>query len=70
MKEKRKLREYETDDGSPHFYAQAMGWENIHVYDGGWYEWHKQPESPVKEKGLPEDAPEQKPEEFFAAKKK
>ena len=47
-----------------------MRWENIHVYDGGWYEWHKQPESPVKEKGLPEDAPEQKPEEFFVAKKK
>lgn len=53
-----------------YFYAQAMGWENIHVYDGGWYEWHKQPESPVKEQGLPEDAPEQKPEEFFVVKKK
>jgi hypothetical protein len=21
------------------FYAWLMGWENISVYDGGWYEW-------------------------------
>ena len=28
-----------------------------------------QPESPVKEQGIPEDAPEQKPEEFFVVKK-
>lgn len=37
------------------------------MYDGGWYEWHKRPGSPVKEKGLPEDAPEQEPQEFFIA---
>lgn len=50
-----------------YFYACAMGWEDIHMYDGGWYEWHKRPGSPVKEKGLPEDAPEQEPQEFFIA---
>lgn len=53
-----------------YFYAEAMGWEDIHVYDGGWYEWHKVKGSPKKEKGLPEDAPEEKPEEYFVVKEK
>lgn len=48
-----------------YFYAYAMGWDNIRVYDGGWYEWHKKKDSPRKEKGLPEDAPERKPHSFF-----
>ena len=29
-----------------YFYAYALGWEDIHVYDGGWYEWHKIADSP------------------------
>lgn len=50
-----------------YFYAWAMGWPDIRVYDGGWYEWHKMPDSPRKPKGLPNDAPEQSPESFFSA---
>ena len=49
-----------------YFYAWAMGWPDIRVYDGGWYEWHKVPDSPRKPKGLPDDAPERSPESFFA----
>lgn len=52
-----------------YFYALAMGWEDIHVYDGGWYEWHKRQGSPRKEKGLPADAPEKEPREFFLTEK-
>lgn len=51
-----------------YFYACAMGWTNVHVYDGGWYEWHKRPGSPKKEPGLPAGAPEQQPREFFIVK--
>ena len=51
-------------------YAYAMGWEDIHVYDGGWFEWHKHADSPRKEKGLPSDAPEKKPQEYFIVKDK
>lgn len=29
------------------FYAYALGWENISLYDGGWYEWSSYPENPV-----------------------
>jgi hypothetical protein len=25
------------------FYAWLMGWERISVYDGGWYEWSRDP---------------------------
>ena len=53
-----------------YFYAYAMGWNNIHVYDGGWYEWHKHKDSPRKTPGLPDDAPEQKPQEYFIVKDK
>lgn len=53
-----------------YFYAYAMGWEDIHVYDGGWFEWHKHADSPRKEKGLPSDAPEKKPQEYFIVKDK
>ncbi|EMY3085173.1 sulfurtransferase [Raoultella ornithinolytica] len=29
-------------------YARAMGWKNISVYDGGWYEWSRDPKNPVQ----------------------
>lgn len=29
------------------FYAWLMGWERISVYDGGWYEWSRDPANPV-----------------------
>lgn len=51
-----------------YFYAYAMGWQNIHVYDGGWYEWHKRQGSPKKMPGLPADVPEQQPKEYFMKK--
>jgi thiosulfate/3-mercaptopyruvate sulfurtransferase len=41
-----------------YLYALAMGWENICVYDGGWYEWHLREDTPRKEAGIPADAPE------------
>jgi thiosulfate/3-mercaptopyruvate sulfurtransferase len=28
-------------------YARAMGWKNVSVYDGGWYEWSADPKNPV-----------------------
>lgn len=40
-----------------YFYARAMGWKNIHVYDGGWYEWHMRKDAPRKTAGIPKDAP-------------
>ena len=40
-----------------YMYAKAMGWEDICVYDGGWYEWHLKSDTPRKEKGVPNDAP-------------
>ncbi len=40
-----------------YFYAKAMDWKNIHVYDGGWYEWHMRKEAPRKPLGVPSDAP-------------
>lgn len=48
-----------------YFYALAMGYDDICVYDGGWYEWHLKEDSPKMEKGLPKDAPETKPNSFF-----
>ena len=48
-----------------YYAAKAMGWEDIGVYVGGWYEWTKYPNSPVMEKGLPKDAPEKEPEQYF-----
>ncbi|MDQ4431850.1 sulfurtransferase [Yokenella regensburgei] len=29
-------------------YARAMGWPNISVYDGGWYEWSSDAKNPVQ----------------------
>jgi 3-mercaptopyruvate sulfurtransferase SseA len=29
------------------FYAWLMGWEQISVYDGGWFEWSEDPANPV-----------------------
>jgi 3-mercaptopyruvate sulfurtransferase SseA len=34
------------------FYALLMGWENVAVYDGGWFEWSKDPERNPIEIGL------------------
>jgi thiosulfate/3-mercaptopyruvate sulfurtransferase len=34
------------------FYALLMGWQNVAVYDGGWYEWSKDPENNPIEVGL------------------
>lgn len=48
-----------------YYIAEALGWENIGVYVGGWYEWTKRENAPQKEKGLPEDAPEQAPMQYF-----
>lgn len=30
------------------FYADLMGWENISLYDGGWYEWSSIEENPTE----------------------
>ena len=48
-----------------YFIAYALGYEDIHIYDGGWYEWSKIDDSPRKEAGVPDDAPEQEPQEYF-----
>ena len=40
------------------FYALAMGWPNVYLYDGSWYEWSLYEELDRKEKGVPQDAPE------------
>jgi len=37
------------------FYAYLMGWQRIAVYDGGWYEWSRDPISNSIETGEPED---------------
>jgi thiosulfate/3-mercaptopyruvate sulfurtransferase len=34
------------------FYAYVMGWPNVAVYDGGWFEWSQDPNNPV-EVGVP-----------------
>lgn len=34
------------------FYAYALGWQNIAVYDGGWLEWSGDPANPI-ESGVP-----------------
>lgn len=47
------------------FYAMGMGWPEIRMYDGGWYEWHKVEGSPRMKKGIPADAPEISPRSFF-----
>ncbi|WP_177187427.1 hypothetical protein [Peptostreptococcus sp. D1] len=47
------------------FMTKALGWKNIGVYVGGWYEWSKLPNAPVKPEGLPTNAPEKQPEEYF-----
>lgn len=35
------------------FYAHLMGWEDIAVYDGGWYEWSSDPVNNPIERGEP-----------------
>jgi thiosulfate/3-mercaptopyruvate sulfurtransferase len=35
------------------FNAWLMGWPEISVYDGGWFEWINDPDNPV-ETGIPE----------------
>ncbi len=37
------------------FYAYLMGWPRIGVYDGGWYEWSRDPGANPIEVGEPED---------------
>ena len=34
------------------FYALLMGWQNVAVYDGGWFEWSSDPENNPIEVGL------------------
>ena len=34
------------------FYALLMGWQNVAVYDGGWFEWSKDPEQNPIQVGL------------------
>jgi 3-mercaptopyruvate sulfurtransferase SseA len=36
------------------FYAYLMGWPDISVYDGGWYEWSQDPASNPIAIGLPD----------------
>jgi 3-mercaptopyruvate sulfurtransferase SseA len=48
-----------------YYIAKALGWQDVGVYVGGWYEWTKKPNSPVAQKGIPEDAPEEIPKEYF-----
>ena len=36
------------------FNAWLMGWPNVSVYDGGWFEWSNDPENPF-ETGIPEE---------------
>ena len=35
------------------FYAYLLGWDQIAVYDGGWFEWSKDSSNPV-ETGIPQ----------------
>ena len=35
-----------------------MGWPNVSLYDGSWYEWSLYEELDRKDKGIPEDVPE------------
>jgi molybdopterin synthase sulfurtransferase len=37
------------------FYAYLMGWQRIAVYDGGWYEWSRNPVDNPIEVGEPQD---------------
>ena len=37
------------------FYAYLMGWQHIAVYDGGWYEWSRDPINNPIEVGEPQD---------------
>jgi thiosulfate/3-mercaptopyruvate sulfurtransferase len=39
------------------FYAYLMGWPRIAVYDGGWFEWSRDPINNPIETGDPEDRP-------------
>ena len=40
------------------FYAYLMGWQRIAVYDGGWWEWCRDPVNNPIEVGEPENADE------------
>ena len=37
------------------FYAYLMGWQHIAVYDGGWYEWSRDPTNPIETGEPPEE---------------
>ncbi len=30
------------------FYAYVMGWKNVSLYDGGWYEWSEDTSNPIE----------------------
>lgn len=51
-----------------YYIAKALGWKDVGVYVGGWYEWTKKQDAPVMKPGLPEDAPENTPQEYFYKK--
>ena len=46
------------------FYAQLLGWDKVSVYDGGWYEWSRDPGNPV-EVGLPAPETAGSPEQTY-----
>lgn len=48
-----------------YYIARAIGYKDCGVYVGGWYRWTKYPGLPVKPAGLPADAPETEPREYF-----
>ncbi|WP_156286395.1 rhodanese-like domain-containing protein [Oceanivirga salmonicida] len=40
-----------------YYLAKALGYENIGVYAGGWYEWIRKENSLIKKSGIPNDSP-------------
>ncbi|WP_419205837.1 rhodanese-like domain-containing protein [Photobacterium leiognathi] len=38
------------------FYAYVMGWKNISVFDGGWYQWSADKNNPISQ-GVPDHTP-------------
>ena len=46
------------------FYAYLMGWPRVAVYDGGWFEWSRDPAANPIEVGVPTDAAP--PDEYAA----
>ncbi|WP_274542809.1 hypothetical protein, partial [Shigella sonnei] len=38
---------YLSDTGCLEIQGASLGWKNVSVYDGGWYEWSSDPKNPV-----------------------